>query len=291
MTLHKSQYISVVILAFLAGIFGAYVMPSAQKTQQNETAYERVMRTGVLHCAYGLWEPAVMRDPTTGQFSGVVYDFMQEVGRSLNLKIEYSLEVPWDSIGVALKSGKADAHCAGVFATPSRGRAMAFSDPVFFSPTVAFARADDKRFDYKLDRINQADITAALSDDDITTEIYQRDFPNAKKWDLPQFAPPEELFLAILTKKADVTFNAPSRLASFEKGYPGKVRVIPTAKPLRIFPNVIATDISEQELLHVLNTAIVQMIDSGVVDKLVTKYKPKYNMDFLVPVNRPYTWK
>jgi len=288
----KSHYMLIIILAFLSGIGGAYVFSHAQQsTAPQEKAYDRVMRTGVLHCAYGLWEPAVIRDPTTGQFSGIVYDLMQEVGKSLNLKVDYSLEVPWDSIGVALKSGKADAHCAGVFATPSRGRVMAFSDPMFFSPTVAFARADDHRFDNKLERINQPDITAALSDDDITTEIYQSDFPQAKKWELPQFAPPEELFLALSAKKADITFNAPSRLHSFEKGYPGVVKIIPTTKPLRIFANSIAVNVGDEELLHMLNTALDQMIDSGAVDKLMAKYKTKYDTDFLIPVNRPYTWK
>ena len=69
-----------------------------------------------------------MRDPNTGKMSGFIYDIMQEVGRSLNLKVEYTLEVPWDSIPMSLQSGKADAHCAGIWATPSRGRVMAFSN-------------------------------------------------------------------------------------------------------------------------------------------------------------------
>jgi ABC-type amino acid transport substrate-binding protein len=283
----------VVITALISCLFTLAFVHYEQAqpaTSLRESAYERVMRTGVLRCGYGVWEPAVMHDPNTGVFSGIVYDFMQEVGKSLNLKVEYSLEMPWDSIGEALNSGKIDAHCAGVFATPSRGRVMAFSEPLFFSPTVAFARADDNRFDFNLDRANQPDITAALSDDDITTEIYQRDFFRAKKIELPQFAPPEELFLALATHKADITFNGPSRLPSFEKGYPGKVKIIPTLRPLRIFPNVIAVNINDEQLLHVLNTAIDQMLDSGVMDKLVVKYHPTYDTSFLVQVNRPYTW-
>ena len=142
-----------------------------------ESAYDRVIRTGVLHCAYGVWEPAVMHDPNTGAFSGLIYDAMQEVGKSLNIKVEYDLEVSWESIAIALHSGKADAHCAGVFATPARGRMMGFSHPLFFSPTVAFARADDHRFDHHLERINDPGVTVALSDDAITTEIYEHDFP------------------------------------------------------------------------------------------------------------------
>jgi polar amino acid transport system substrate-binding protein len=259
--------------------------------RKTESAYERVMRTGILRCAYGVWEPCVMRDPNTGQISGIVYDIMQEVGKSLNLKIEYSLEVPWDSIGIALQTGKVDAHCAGVFATPARGRIMAFSNPLFYSKALAFARADDKRFDFNLDRINRADITVALSDDDITTEIYRNDFPQAKKYELAQFCPFEELFLAVATKKADVTFNGPTRLQTFERTYPGKIKIIPTAMPLRIYANAVAVDIKEAELLQMLNTAINQMIENGKVDKLVAKYRAKYNMDFLIPVKNSYNLK
>jgi ABC-type amino acid transport substrate-binding protein len=162
---------------------------------------------------------------------------------------------------------------------------------MFFSPTVAFARAGDNRFDSNLERINQPDITVALSDDDITTEIYRTEFPRAKKYELPQFAPPEELLLAVATKKADVAFNSPPRLHSFEKGYPGAVKIIPAAKPLRIYPDTVAVDIGEEKLLHVLNTAIDQLLDSGEMDKLVAKYRAKYDVDFLIPINRPYTWK
>lgn len=160
----------------------------------------------------------------------------------------------------------------------------------FFSPTVVFARSDDKRFDNNIDRINQPDITVALSDDDITTEIYNSQFSRAKKYQLPQFAPAEELLLAVATKKADVAFNSPPRLGSFERGYPGKVKIVPLAKPLRVYPDTVAVDIHEEALLHVLNTAIDQLLDSGEIDRLVAKYHSKYDTSFLIPANRPYTW-
>ena len=288
----NSSFPSLVVAAVVAAAVSFIVVHGVGGPASHvETAYERVMRTGTLRCGYGLWEVGVMRDPNTGQFSGIVYDVMQEVGKSLNVKVDYALEMPWDSIGAALKSGKIDAHCAGIWATPARGRVMAFSEPLFFSPTVAFARADDGRFDNNLGRIDQPDVTVALSDDDITTEIYNNDYSHAKKFDLPALAPPEEMLLAVFNHKADVAFNSPSRLRSFEKGYPGKIKIIPSARPPRIFPDTISVDIGEQELLHVLNTAIDQAIDSGTVDKIVSKYRGKYDVSFVVPVNRPYTWK
>ncbi len=287
------NFLLVALSVLIALAIQNFVIPHNEHaaTKPAETGYDRVMRTGVLRCGYGVWEPAVMRDPKTGKMSGIIYDIMQEVGKSLNLKVEYTLEIPWDSIGVALQSGKIDCHAAGIWATPARGRVMAFSHALFFSPTAAFARTDDNRFDNNLERINQPDITTALCDDDITTEIYRSDFPRSKKFELAQFSPPEELLLAITNKKADVAFNSPARLPNFERGYPGKVKIIPTKEPLRMYPDTVAVNIHDEELLHVINVAIDQVVSTGKVDKLVEQYRKKYNMDFFVPVKRSYMWK
>lgn len=285
----KNNIITLIVAIAISWALILFYQKPSETSHHKETAYERVIRTGVLRCAYGTWEPSVMRDPNTGQMSGLMYDFMQDVGKALNIKVEYTLEVPWDSIANALETGKADAHCAGIWATPARGRSLAFTEPMFFSPTVAYVRKDDNRFDNNIERANQPDITIALSDDDITTELYHHDFPNAKSIELPQMAPPEELLLAVATKKADITFNGATRYATFEKSNPGQIKIVPLAKPLRIFPDVVAVDIHENELLHMLNTAIDAEIDNGKADKLVAKYKAKYDMGYIVPVVRP--WK
>ncbi len=282
-----------VIAAIIASYLTVTIMQPASvspKIEKQESAYERVLRTGKIRCAYGLWEPGVILDPNTGELSGIAVDIMHEIGKALNLEIEYTSEIPWDSIGTSLKAGKVDAHCAGVFATPSRARSMAFSTPLFFSPTVAFSRVGDNRFDFNLQNINNPNVIVAVSDDSITTEIYEHDFPQAKTYELPQLVPPEELFIAIQTKKADVAFNSPARLESFAKHNPDVVKVIPTEKPLRIFGNTVSVSAQEQELVRMLNTTIEQLIDGGTVDKIINKYKQDYSVDFIVPVERPYKW-
>ena len=102
----------------------------------------------------------------------------------------------------------------------------------------------------------------------ITTETYNHGFSLAKKYELSQFCPPEELFMAIADKKADVAFNSSTRLEAFERSYPGKVMVIPCAKPLRVLPDTVAVAPGEQELLNMLNTAIDRVTDSDLLDKI-----------------------
>ena len=106
-------FLLVVIAVVIALVLQNFVIPhKGTQASKPETAYERVLRTNTLRCGYGLWEPAVMRDPNTNQMSGLFYDIMQELGKPLNIKVDYALEIPWDSIGVALSSGKIDAHAA-----------------------------------------------------------------------------------------------------------------------------------------------------------------------------------
>ncbi|MCB1538662.1 MAG: amino acid ABC transporter substrate-binding protein [Rhodospirillales bacterium] len=275
------------VLLFVLFLFSVPALSADQK----ESAYDRVMRTGVLRCAYGLWEPAVMRDPNTGEMSGIMYDLMQEIGKALNLKIEYNLEVDWSQIAEALQAGKADAHCAGIWATPARGRRLAFTDPISFLPATAFVREGDTRFDHKPEAINDPTVTIAIIDDDVSQEIASRDYPLAKTVSRPQIGAVEDLLVMVMTGKADVTFDGPDRFEAFNRSNPGKIRMVPTARPIRIFPNTIAVDIHEHEMVHMLNTAIHQMQDNGTFDRLKKKYGAKgYPVDFLLPVERPYKW-
>lgn len=207
-----------------------------------ETAYERVMHTGEIRCSYGLWDPAVMRDPNTGEFSGYIYEIMQEVGKALNIKVSYVSEVDWGQIPQSLVSQKADAHCAGVWATPARGKHLAFTYPISFYPAVAFARSDDNRFDNNLQAINDPSITVSIIDDDVSEHIQKADFQKAKTVSKPQLAATAETILMVAEGKADVTFEGPIRFHEFEKNNPGTIKIIPNDKPVRLYANTIGLD-------------------------------------------------
>lgn len=253
-----------------------------------ESVYERVLRTGKIRCGYGLWEPAVMRDPNTGQFSGIVYEIMQEVGKALNLEVTYDLEVDWGQIPQSLKSNKVDAHCAGVWAIPLRGKHLAFTSPISFYPAVAFARVDDNRFDHNLDAINAANVTVAIQDDAPSQEIRDRDFPKTQTVSMSQLSPVEELLLLVKEEKADVTFDGAARLKSFNQSHPNTLKIVPSKKALRTYPNTIAVDIGEQKMLHMLNTTIHQLHDNGIIEKIIQKYSTDYPEEYLIKVKRPY---
>jgi len=123
-------------------------------TPQQETAYERVMRTGTLRCGFEYWDGALMRDEKTGTIMGPMADIMEAWGKAVGLKIEWTAQVGWGEVSAALKTNKADADCAGMWASAQKSKEITFSQPVAYQSLEAFVRKDDHRFDDNINLLN-----------------------------------------------------------------------------------------------------------------------------------------
>ena len=104
---------TIILSAIIALITVWIFKPSSQSTQK-ESAYDRVIRTGTIRCGYFVWPPYFYKDPVTKKFSGGNYEIMEAIGKMLNLKIEWALEVGVGDVVTALNSDKFDVMCATV---------------------------------------------------------------------------------------------------------------------------------------------------------------------------------
>ena len=264
-------------LAFLLICFLAVPAHAADK----ESAYEQILRTGKIRCGYGLTVPFVERNPNTGEISGIMPDVMKEMGKLLHLDVEWTAEVDWGQMAIALKARKVDVVCSTLWISAARGRQMAYTQPLFFSRVDAYARKGDTRFDNNLSLINDPAITIATDDNDIAAEIARNDFPSAKTLVQPQMTPVDYLFMNVLTKKADVTFSHAAYVDAFMEKNPDSLQKIASARPLRLYNNALAMDIYEQELQDMLNAAITELQGSGTLDRILNRYEKDYPGYFL----------
>lgn len=244
----------------------------------HETAYDRVMRTQTLRCAYASYPPFIQKDPNTGAVSGLGPDWMAEFEKVSGLKVEWGPEVDFGMIAETLKSGKADAFCSGVALTPKRGHAMAGTVPLMYSVIAAFARKDDKRFDNNPDTIDSPDIKIAVNRGDLSEEVAIHAFPKAKLAYKGEMGGEAQLFMDVAAKKADVTLSPPSNISLYNKANPQMaLRQIPFARPIMKIAGVITTEIHEQALINLLNASFQSMIDNGSMDKIL---RAKLGSDF-----------
>ncbi|MDP9195994.1 MAG: transporter substrate-binding domain-containing protein [Pseudomonadota bacterium] len=253
--------------------------------EKKESVYDRVMRTGTIRCGYFSWYPAVIKDPVTGEFKGIVYEYMSALGRALNLKIDWVEEIGLGDYPAALESGRIDAMCAGVWITSERARDSDFVKPLFYLALYPYVRADDHRFDADINIINNSQYRMAVLDGGVTETIRWHLFPQARAVVLPQLTSPAELFAILAQGKADMLIYDRFTFGEFDKNNPGKLRQLSTT-PVKIYPNAVPVKRGEEEFRRMLDHATDELFLTGTLDKIIDRHE-KYPGTFLRVV-KPY---
>jgi ABC-type amino acid transport substrate-binding protein len=241
--------------------------------QDKQSAFDRVMTTNTLKCGYWPWPPLMSVDPNSGQISGLFKDYMEEVGRVLNLTIEW-VETPLSGFLQDLQYDRVDALCAGILPVPAASRNVEFTSPVFYTPMHIYARAGDKRFDNQLDTLNDPAITIISKDGLAAAEIIAVDFPHAKKTMLTDLNPNTDIFESVKTKKADATLMDILTAQEYMKANPGVLRQVPHKYPVRVFGQTVAVKKDEMKLKRSIDIATEQLLANGSIEKILQKYEP-----------------
>jgi len=98
-------------IKILAALFVLIIFSVSSFASDKELTFDRVMRTNTLRCGYVVLPPQFIQDPKTGHFSGVAYDVVMEVAKRLQLKVEWTEQVNFATVGEGLKAGRYDAFC------------------------------------------------------------------------------------------------------------------------------------------------------------------------------------
>lgn len=247
---------------------------------KKETAYEHVMRTRTLRCGYVIDPPHVVKDPNTGSMSGVIVDTMNEAGKLLNLKVEWTEEVGWGNSAEEVNSGRIDALCTDYWMEPKQSSRLSYSMPLYYSALAAFVRANDTRFDRDLRALDSDKVTISAADGDEGGYVAQTSFPKAKLLSLPNMTDPAMNLMNVATGKADVAFVDAIVGLRFGKANPGKVKRLEPNKPLLVFPVTVPLPHGDMALKTMIDAAFSQLLQSGFIDRALTHYDVPENIVF-----------
>jgi arginine/lysine/histidine/glutamine transport system substrate-binding and permease protein len=280
--------VAALVVALIALGVALFRTPSGQETSaQRETAFQRVMRTRTLRCAYAAWPPYFMIDPNTRTMSGINYEIMEAIGTGANLKIDWQEESGYGIFPDNLRSGKQDAFCSGVRLSAARAQRVEPTAAVAYAPLYAYVRNGDTRFDGKLDAINDEKFSIAIVDGSTIEAVAKTTFPKAKSYALPQMSDEAQVLDAVAAKKADVVFTEASDIVYYNKSNPAKqLRRVEDVKPLRTLAAVFAVAKGEWELRDLLNSSIHELYGDGTVDRILAKYEVVPGA--ILPVATPY---
>jgi ABC-type amino acid transport substrate-binding protein len=82
------------------------------------------------------------------------------------------------------------------------------------------------------------------------------------------------MFLEVSTNKADVLFAEPYYGFKYLESNPDSVKNIAEARPIKVLGNCYMFKRGENDLKHMLDVAIEDLLSSGYVDELLEAYEP-----------------
>lgn len=237
------------------------------------SVYNRVMQSGKLRCAYVIYPPSCMKDPNTGQLSGISVDAINLIAKKLGLTVDWCEEVGWGTMLEGLDTNRYDMVATAVWTESARAKVAAFSKALFYTPLYACVRAGDRRFDSNLNRVNSADIKIATIDGGIGQIVAEEDFPKAGILSLTQMTDLSQNLLNVANNKADITFADPFTIFRYSENNPHTIDNISIKRPLRVFPDCWMFKRGEFEFKAMLDTVLDEVIHSGAMDKVINKYE------------------
>lgn len=237
-----------------------------------ETTYDRVMRTKTLRCGYYIWPKFSEKDLQTGQMKGFFVDIVEEMAKGYGWQVDWVAEINLSEFAAALDTGHVDMLCGGLGIVPQRTAHALFSTPVGYGPVLAYARTDDERFDNNQEAVNQPNITLSTMEGEITSMIARTQFPKAKVLEITSMQGGPILFENVAAKKADIVFQDPASFEVYNTHNPDKLKLVPDVG-MGVFSFGFPIQADQNRFKWVVDTAIADLQNRGVVEQLFAKYK------------------
>jgi polar amino acid transport system substrate-binding protein len=239
--------------------------------QAQEKLWEKVQSEGVLKVGAAVAAPHAIRDPKTGEWSGVAIDVLRKMADTLEVKLQV-VDTTWDNIIAGMQAGKWDIAVA-LNRTPRRAIAINYSAPYWFYQISLVYNKTNQKIDSSwksLADFDKAGITVAVmsgtaQDHSITPLIH-----NATIARLPDF---DASRMAVISNRADVLADDSDGNMLFAESHPEwSATVLPDpaiAKQGIAFGFRKTVSLEDIQALDIL---IEELRAEGVMDQWMNQY-------------------
>ncbi len=249
-----------------------------------ESALERIKRTGIVRCGYTPWPPFWEVDPNTNISKGLTKELSDKFFSLAGWKPEY-IEVASGADVQDLKSGKIDMMCGAGPWYIGALKEINYSHPYYYGAVYVWARNDETRFT-DLNAINSPDAHFVGLDGDLSIDLVQRLFPQAKIQTLNGLTDPAQMMLNVATRKADLIIIDKISVSHFNDNNDTKLKSLFPDQPIAIYGGGFAVKKGEPDLLETINGLVDMMNNMSIPDRLINAYG--LGSMGLLPPAKPY---
>ncbi len=259
------------VLALFFIFFVTLPLSAFAEVIEEGSVYERVIKTGVIRCGYGIYPPFMEQDPNTGAFSGVLYDYINMLGHRLGLKIEWTQEISMATYLQDLKVKKYDMECSGGWPNARRAREAEYTLPIAYLPVYLYTEEGNQKYDGNFDAINDPATRFVTMPGDYTEDYWREMVPQSTQASVDASASLTAMVMEVISGKADIVlWDAPSARKIMAE-LPGKLKRI-DMPPAKITPINIGLRKGEIMMKNMIDEATQEMLFDGAIDRILTRY-------------------
>lgn len=263
----------ILVLGLLISSAMVYINPTAH-AEQNQT-WEKIKERGELRVGLSAdYAPMEFEHTVNGktEYAGVDIDLAKKIAKDNNLKLKI-VNMSFDSLLGALKTGKIDIIISGMTSTPERKKQVDFSDSYMMTKNIMLVKKD-KVSEYKdIKDFNNKKVGAQKGTEQ--EKIAQTEIENASITSLSRLP---DVILALKSGKVEGAVVEKPVAEAYLKQNP-KLGISNVKFNEEEKDTVIAVPKDSPKLLSQINKTIKEVKDKGLIDKYMTNAANVMNDD------------
>lgn len=263
----------ILVLGLLISSAMVYINPTAH-AEQNQT-WEKIKERGELRVGLSAdYAPMEFEHTVNGktEYAAVDIDLAKKIAKDNNLKLKI-VNMSFDSLLGALKTGKIDIIISGMTSTPERKKQVDFSDSYMMTKNIMLVKKD-KVSEYKdIKDFNNKKVGAQKGTEQ--EKIAQTEIENASITSLSRLP---DVILALKSGKVEGAVVEKPVAEAYLKQNP-KLGISNVKFNEEEKDTVIAVPKDSPKLLSQINKTIKEVKDKGLIDKYMTNAANAMNDD------------
>ncbi|MBO8577925.1 ABC transporter permease subunit [Staphylococcus aureus] len=263
----------ILVLGLLISSAMVYINPAAYAEQDQK--WEKIKERGELRVGLSAdYAPMEFEHTVNGktEYAGVDIDLAKKIAKDSNLKLKI-VNMSFDSLLGALKTGKIDIIISGMTSTPERKKQVDFSDSYMMTKNIMLVKKD-KVNDYKdIKDFNNKKVGAQKGTEQ--EKIAQTEIENASITSLSRLP---DVILALKSGKVEGVVVEKPVAEAYLKQNP-KLGISNVKFNEEEKDTVIAVPKDSPKLLSQINKTIKEVKDKGLIDKYMTNAANAMNDD------------
>lgn len=263
----------ILVLGLLISSAMVYINPAAYAEQDQK--WEKIKERGELRVGLSAdYAPMEFEHTVNGktEYAGVDIDLAKKIAKDNNLKLKI-VNMSFDSLLGALKTGKIDIIISGMTSTPERKKQVDFSDSYMMTKNIMLVKKD-KVNDYKdIKDFNNKKVGAQKGTEQ--EKIAQTEIENASITSLSHLP---DVILALKSGKVEGVVVEKPVAEAYLKQNP-KLGISNVKFNEEEKDTVIAVPKDSPKLLSQINKTIKEVKDKGLIDKYMTNAANAMNDD------------